>query len=85
MFRRSDSAFGAPIDDTVLLLNAEAGQYHALNPVAARIWQMLAEPVSEEGLVDRLQTEFDVTPEQCRREVQEFLAQLHARGLLQTE
>lgn len=82
IFRRSDAILGAALDDSVLLLNAEAGRYHSLNPIASRIWEMLAEPTDEQGLVARLLTEFEVTPEQCLHEVTVFLAQLRARGLL---
>lgn len=81
-FRRSDSFIGAELEDGVMLLNVEAGRYHSLDPVASRIWEMLAEPTDEDSLVSRLLGEFDVTPEQCRRDVKAFLAQLRARGML---
>ncbi|MGX1096938.1 HPr-rel-A system PqqD family peptide chaperone [Amorphus sp. MBR-141] len=81
-FQRVDDIYAASLEDSVLLLNAETGRYHGLNPVASRIWDMLAEPVDEEQLVAGLTAEFEVSPEQCRREVADFLGQLRARGLL---
>ena len=80
--RRRGDIFAAPLEDTILLLNAGTGRYHGLNPVAARIWEFLAESTSEERLVARLVEEFEVTPELCRTEVATFLADLRERGLL---
>lgn len=79
---RREDVFGADIEDTMLLLNAETGRYHSLNPVAARIWEILAEPTDEAALVDRLVGEFDVTPDGCRKEVSSFLAELRDRSLI---
>lgn len=80
--RRAVDIFAAPVEETTLLLNASTGRYHGLNPVAARIWELLAELTTEEQLVSRLTEEFEVTPEICRAEVVVFLASLRERGLL---
>ncbi|HEV7289951.1 HPr-rel-A system PqqD family peptide chaperone [Sphingomonas sp.] len=80
--RRNDDVFTAPVDGTILLLNAETGSYHGLSPVASRIWELLADPTDETALVSQLLAEFAVTPEQCAREVTDFLAALRARGLI---
>jgi len=82
VFRRNDDVFAAPLDDTTLLLNSDTGRYHGLNPVAARIWELLAEPSDEATLVARLTEEFVVTPEECQREVAAFVSGLRDRGLL---
>jgi PqqD family protein of HPr-rel-A system len=79
---RAADVFAAPLEDDTLLLNVTTGRYHGLNPVAARIWELLAEPTDEERLVAALLEEFEVTPEACRAEVAAFLASLRERGLL---
>lgn len=81
-FRRSDAIMAAPLDETVLLLNADTGRYHGLNPVAGRIWELLAESQTIDTLVDQLQREFDVAPDTCRQEVQALVDGLRERGLL---
>lgn len=80
--QRAADVFAAPLEDDTLLLNVTTGRYHGLNPVAARIWDLLADPISEDQLIDRLLEEFEVTPEACRAEVAAFLASLRERGLL---
>lgn len=79
---RREDVFGADVEDTMLLLNAETGRYHSLNPVAARIWESLAEPTDEAALVDRLVGEFDVSPDECRKEVSSFISNLRDRSLI---
>lgn len=81
-FRGNEDVFTAPVDGTMLLLNAETGSYHGLSPVASRIWELLADPIDEDALVLQLVEEFAVTAEQCAREVTAFLAALRARGLI---
>lgn len=80
--QRAADVFAAPLEEDTLLLNVATGRYHGLNSVAARIWDLLAEPTDEERLVAALLAEFEVTPEACRAEVAAFLASLRERGLL---
>jgi PqqD family protein of HPr-rel-A system len=84
LLQRVEDAFAAPLDDTLLLLNVATGQYHALNPVASRIWELLSQPMDEDQLVAALVEEFEVAPEVCRHEVSPFLEGLLDRGLLIT-
>jgi len=82
LFRRTADVFAAPLDGSTLLLNVTTGLYHGLNPVASRIWDLLAEPIDENRLVVTLVAEFDVAEEDCRREVAAFLSGLRERGLV---
>lgn len=44
----------------------EGDQFLDLDPVALRIWSLLAEPVSVEGIVGVLVEEYDVGLDECR-------------------
>ena len=81
-FCRVPDVFDAPLDDSVLIMNVSTGRYHGLNPVAGRIWEMLATPVSATELVARLVEEYEVSPEECETSVQAFLDHLRARELV---
>ncbi|MGC6328488.1 PqqD family protein [Rhizorhabdus sp. FW153] len=82
-FHRKSDVFEAEVEESVvLLLNADTGSYHSLNPVAGRIWELLAEPIDEDSIITQLVEEFAVTVEECRREVAAFLPALRARGLI---
>lgn len=45
----------APVGEMVLLYNERSGETHLLNPLAARVWKAVGGPITEEGLVTRLQ------------------------------
>jgi hypothetical protein len=79
---RATDVLATELDGTLLMLNIGRGQYHGLNPVGARIWDLLEAPISQEALVAALTAEYDVTAEVCAAEVAAFLGQLHERGLL---
>jgi hypothetical protein len=56
---------------------------YTLNPVAARIWQILERPTTLERIVDEITRGFEVSTEQATRDVAEFLGTLQAGGLIQ--
>lgn len=80
--RRVDNILTTPTAQALLMLNVDRGQYHSINETAARIWELLAEPTTEEALVDALLREFDVDRARCAAEVNALLAALRERGLL---
>lgn len=59
-----------------VLLQMEQGVYYGLNPVAARVWQLIQTPRSISAIVSQVEQEFDVEPERCARDVLELVARL---------
>lgn len=69
-------------DDTVIL-NLADGTYYGLNPVGARIWELLQQqPRTIAELRIAVRREFGVAPERCATDLETFLAQLQARALV---
>ena len=81
-YQRSAEAFAAPLDDSVMILNTPIGRYHELKGVAGRIWELLAEPRSENDIVTVLLSEYEIGETECRAEVVAFLDKLRERKLL---
>lgn len=81
-FLRADGLLAAAIGDELLMMSVEHGKYFNLNAVGARIWDLLATPVTVDGLVAALTDEYDVAPDVARQEVERFLGTLRERGLL---
>ena len=79
---RLDDVLETDIDNETVMMDIDQGRYFGLNRSATRIWEVLAEPVVIEDLVELLAAEFDVSREQCERDVMTFLEGLRARGLL---
>lgn len=71
-----DAFISAEIMDETVMMSVEKGQYFGLNPVASRIWEVLAEPIQVSALCDQLRKEFDVDLETCRQDVLDLLQKL---------
>jgi hypothetical protein len=55
---------------------------YSLNPVATSIWQSIAKPRSKEEIVQVLREEFDGEGEGVYRDVEDFLIEMQAAGLV---
>jgi len=82
--RRIDEQVHCAIEGNVVVMTLADGAYFELNPVGARIWDEIAEPVRVSDLVNRLVDDYDVDAETCRSEVTEWLTRMHELGLVQT-
>jgi hypothetical protein len=56
-----------------------------MNEVGSRIWALLETPITLDGLVNQLLSEFEVERTTCEQEALAFLAQLHSDKLLRVE
>lgn len=54
----------------------------ALNPVAAVIWKALCEKEEEQYALEKMLETFDVTEEEARRDLTEFLSVMQENGLM---
>lgn len=62
--------------DEAVVLSLRDGAYYGMNPVAARVWQLVQQPTHLSALCDALLAEYDVPADQCEREVMALLRQL---------
>ncbi len=69
-------------EDETVMINIENGMYYGLDPVASRIWEIVAKPVAVSDLIDILLAEFDVSHDRCKQEVVKFLSKLEDQKLL---
>lgn len=63
-----------PLGEEAAILNLKNSVYYGMNPVGARIWELLKQPKSVSELCDVLLDEYEVDQERC---VQDLLALLH--------
>jgi hypothetical protein len=70
------------LGDEAVILDLSRGMYFGLDPVAARMWQLLAEHGSTEATVGQLLVEYDVDEPQLRDDVEAFARQLQREGFL---
>jgi hypothetical protein len=66
------------------ILNLKTGVYYGLDPVGARIWDLLRSPKTFAELRDAILAEYDVEPARCERDLQDLLDKLAAGQLIRT-
>jgi len=73
--QRTD-ALVATVDDEVMMMHPDSGEYFGLNPVAGFIWNQLGEPKSVSEVCDAVQSEFDVENDRCVSDTLVFVEQM---------
>jgi len=76
MIRAAESQVSCDLAGEAVVLSLESGTYYGLNPVAARIWELVQEPRSVRELVDQLVQEYEVDADACATESVELIEQL---------
>ena len=71
------------LGDEAAILNLKNTVYYGLNPVGARIWNLLQQPKSIGELRDALVDEYDVEAERCENDLLELLEKMRNEGLIQ--
>ncbi len=71
------------VGDETVILDLASGMYFGLDPVGARIWQLLSEGHHLGVVVSTLLTEYDVPEAQLRQDVNTLISELVSRGLVQ--
>jgi hypothetical protein len=64
-------------------VNLKNGVYYGLDPVGARIWNLIREPVTLAQIRESLVAHFDVEPVRAESDIREFLARLAEQGLVE--
>lgn len=71
------------VGDEALLLDLDSGRCFMLNTTGRQIWSMLSEGAGPDEIVAALVARFDVDEGQARADVDETLAALRERGLVE--
>ena len=73
--------------ETILVpIRGQVGDLNAiynLNEVGTFIWQRLDGHANVRHIVDAVQSEFEVTPEDAERDIEQFIDSLHAAGVIE--
>lgn len=73
------------VGEEMVLLDFERGIYYGLNPVGARVWELLAEGKNTDEIADLLTEEFDVERSDAKGDVDALMDDLAANGLVSAE
>jgi hypothetical protein len=86
-FVRSSSVVSRVIADETLVVPVRRGvgdlsSIYSLNPVASAIWNAIAQPKTQNQIVETIQQEFEGAPATVGCDVEVFLAEMAAAGLV---
>jgi hypothetical protein len=67
------------------ILNVKNGIYYGLDPVGARIWNLMQQPRAVAEIQTAITEEYDVDPDRCARDLVGLLEKLLAEGLIEVK
>jgi len=70
------------VADEVVVLDLAAGTYFGLDPVGARIWQLMAEGQTLRDISEQMLAEYEVARDELERDVLRLAAELHDQQLI---
>ena len=79
----SEQQMSRDVGEETVILGIEEGMYYGLDQVASRIWSLLQEPCRVSDICDVVVAEYEVTPEECQRDVVALLGQLADQRLIE--
>ena len=80
---RIDDQISTRLDGEEVILHRGSEKYFGLNEVGTLLWESLEEPRTVDELVATVSEEFDVSEEQCHKEVESFVDDLDAADLIE--
>lgn len=81
---RSEGQVSTDLGDEILLLGLEAGSYHRLEGVAARVWRLIETGAPTVADVrDAIVREYGVDADRCEADLRDLFGDLRARGLVE--
>jgi hypothetical protein len=70
------------VGDETVILDLATGTYFGLDPVGARIWELLGEGMTLAEVCDRMLEEYEVAREELERDTLKLAQDLAAQGLV---
>ena len=77
-----DQVLARQIGEETVMLDLAKGTYFGLDPVGARIWQLLAEGRTLAEVCDAMMVEYEVSREEIELDVARLAGELADRGLI---
>lgn len=81
-FIRNNKTISGRLHDELVMMDLDQGKYFSLNSVATRIWELLERPMLPVELTNVLVEEYEIGVDQCREEVDDFLAEMVKLGIV---
>ncbi len=81
-FKISTDATSRTLGQEVVILDLASGTYFGLDPVSARVWQLLSDGKTIAELYDVVLSEFDISRDVLEQDVLNFVSDLEQKHLI---
>lgn len=85
MVSRREGLVEAEVDGEIVALHVDKGTCYGFNQTATAVWKLIEQPRPVGEICEALAAEYDVPPEDCRRDVLALLRDLEGDGLISLE
>ena len=83
--KQSPKQVNTDLDGDTIIMNIDNGVYFSLDDISTKIWDLISEPNSISQVCEKLIKTYDVSMEQCEKQVIAFFNDLSKEGLLSIE
>ena len=80
---RVNDVMTADVDKELVMMRLESNGYFGLDAIGRRIWELMDEPRTVAELCTLLCDEYEVSAQECERDLLHYLKELEGHGLLQ--
>lgn len=80
---QSRAQISTDLGTEAVILNMKTGVYHGLNAVGTRIWNLLAQSMTVNDILNVLLQEYEVEPDRCEHDLLALLQKLADKGLIE--
>jgi len=80
----SAQAMARQVGEETVILDLASGNYLGLNPVGARIWELIGQGKTLGTVLGAVVSEYEVSQEQAERDLLSLVEQLQTQGLVST-
>ena len=70
---RNPEIIASEIDDEIVMMSIEAGNYYGLNAIGSALWNQLEQQDTIENIINLLVQKFDVDIDQCKNDTLSFI------------
>ncbi|MCX7829549.1 MAG: PqqD family protein [Acidobacteria bacterium] len=82
-FKKNPDVSWQIVEGQAVLIHNKLGEIQVLNDVGSVVWEHLEEGVDK--LVERVTSEFEVSNEEARKDIESFINELKEAGAIYTE
>lgn len=81
--KASNDQVSCELNDETAILDMKTGVYYGLDPVGARIWELIQQPRAVSSIIASLLDEYEVVEANCTQDVLALLTHLQEKQLIE--